>query len=91
MEERLSWEWEALGCEPERSIQHTEKTRRDLPREGKGGAGSVQTGTLESGVLLQRPEEMNQEKGDDRHFEVEGSALWSGSCKLSGTESGSGI
>lgn len=37
MEERLSWEWEALGCEPERSIQHRKKTRRDLPREGKEG------------------------------------------------------
>ena len=91
MEERLSWEWEAVGCEPERSIQHRKKTRRDLPREGKGGAGSVQAGTLESGVLPQRSEEMNKEEGDDRHFEVEGSALWSGSCKLSGKERGNGI
>lgn len=88
MEERLSWEWEALGCEPERSIQHRKKTRRDLPREGKGGAGSVQAGAQESGVLLQRPEEMNKEKGDGRHFEVD---LWSGSPELSGTERGNGI
>lgn len=41
----------------------------------------------ESGSLLQRPEEMNKEKGDGRHFED----LWSDLLSLSGRKRNRGI
>ena len=94
VEERLSWGWERRGCRPERSSQRGEKENKKRSSRGGEGRGRKYSGMnprkRKGSFSLQRPEEMNKGKGDNRYYEVEGSDM-EGYCKLSGTERGSGI